>query len=379
MATAQDLLRHTIEQVDEATLILLDTDGRVVGWLMGASKIFGYEDTEIMGASIVGLFTPEDQARKVPETERSTAAATGKAEDDRWMVRKDGGRFWASGFMHCLRDRDHRIVGFSKILWDRTDLRTQLDTLRSRMAGYRQDLENRGLMLGTVAHELRSPLGVLVNAVEIIRKHHPDDANLATPIQMLKRQAAYLSSLIEDILESARLQAGKVVLELRKVDLGEVVRSAIESCDALLRPRQQRVELVLPEVPVTLEADRTRLQQVLVNLISNASKFSGERARVWISAMTEDESAVVRVRDAGQGISPELLPHVFDLFAQGRHDVGGSLGIGLSLVRQYVELHSGTVAVRSEGVGRGSEFIVRLPLRQTDARATPDDAGSPST
>jgi len=375
MATSQQMLLWAQDQVEQYALILLDPDARVTAWLMGAKRAFGWDASEMLGQTIDRLFTPEDLERRVPQTEVEAATRGGKGDDDRWMVRKDGSRFWATGIMQSLRDEDGRIAGYAKMLQDRTDLRSDLDTLRTRIDSLREELDSRTLVMTTMAHELRNPMGVIHNAVEIVRRTHPDDPKLATPIQMLTRQFAYISTLIEDLLESARAQAGKVTLQFERFALRTVLAQAVESCGASLRAKNQSVELVLPPVPIEIEADATRLQQVFVNLISNASKFSPEGARAWVVVMPEDEYAVVRVRDQGRGIPSELLPHVFDLFTQGKQQ-SGSLGLGLALVRQYVELHGGTVAVRSEGTGRGSEFIVRLPLRQSEQTARPDDASA---
>jgi PAS domain S-box-containing protein len=365
------------DQVEQYALIILDPEARVAAWLMGAKRTFGWDASEMLGQTIDRLFTPEDIERRVPQAEVDAAARGGKGDDDRWMLRKDGSRFWATGIMQRLRDKDGRLAGFAKMLQDRTDLRADLDTLRTRIDSLRGELDSRTLVMTTMAHELRNPMGVIQNAVEIVRRTHPDDPKLATPVQMLTRQVTYISTLIEDLLESARARSGKVTLQFERFPLRTVLAQAVESCGASLRARNQSVELLLPAVPIEIEADSTQLQQVFVNLISNASKFSPEGARAWVVVMPEDEFAVVRVRDQGRGIPSELLPHVFDLFTQGRMQAG-SLGLGLSIVKQYVELHGGTVAVRSEGTGRGSEFIVRLPLRQSERTARRDDASSAS-
>jgi two-component system CheB/CheR fusion protein len=168
---------------------------------------------------------------------------------------------------------------------------------------------------------------------------------------------------VEDLLELGRVKAAKVALQIERVELRAIVDAALETASASLHERDQVAQVILP--PIELEVDATRLRQVLVNLISNASKFSPERARIWIKGTTEGEEAVLRVVDEGHGIAPDLLPRVFDLFAQGAPEAPGpraGLGLGLSLVKEYVELHGGRVQVRSEGPGRGSEFIVRLPL-----------------
>jgi signal transduction histidine kinase len=170
------------------------------------------------------------------------------------------------------------------------------------------------------------------------------------------------------LLESVRLQTGKVALQTEKINLHDLLTVAIENVGATLREKHQKVELVLPEPPIMLNADATRLKQVFSNLLSNASKFSGDRTTIWVKTITENDEVSVRVEDQGRGIPPDLLPRLFELFTQGEtssHQSSG-LGLGLSIVKQYVELHGGSVQARSEGMGLGSEFIVRLPFQKEE-------------
>ena len=354
------LLRLVLDQTKEHALILLDREATVIGWRMGAARLFGYEGEEMIGKKIDPLFTPEDRRLNVPQNELDSAARQGVGENDRWMVRKDGMRIFVSGVVNRLLDERGNIAGFSKVLRDRTDVRAQLENLRYRAEALENQVQRKGLLLDTLAHELRNPLGVLSNAVQMMEIARPRDASLADATALIRRQLRYLQSLVEDLLERGRLKAGKVTLQLEKADLRTLVDQALESSGAALRERRQSAEVLMPSIPI--EADPTRLRQVFVNLISNASKFSKHGARMWIKGTTEGDEAVVRVQDEGRGIPLDLVPHVFELFTQGHQDSGG-LGLGLTIVKEYVELHGGSVQVRSEGVGLGSEFIVRLPLR----------------
>ncbi|MGH8741826.1 MAG: PAS domain-containing sensor histidine kinase [Burkholderiales bacterium] len=361
------LLRHFLAQAKDHALILLDQNGRVAAWLMGAAQLFGYESEEMLGQPIDRLFTPEDRARRVPHGEIEIAVKYGRAEDDRWLLRKDGVRLWVSGVMTCLHDPEGRVVGFSKLLRDRTDVKEQIDALRSRGAALEAAEQQKTVLLGTLAHELRNPLGVLTHAVQLIERAYPEDRKLAPAIQLLGRQVKYLSTLIEDLLEDVRLQAGKVALQAERTDLHGLLSSAVETASVSIGQKRQKVELLLPQTPILLQADPIRLKQVFVNLLSNASKFSGDEDTIWVKAVTEGDEAVVRLEDQGRGIPSELLPNLFEMFSQGEPANGQShpslgVGLGLSIVKQYVELHGGSVQARSEGSGRGSEFIVRLPL-----------------
>jgi two-component system CheB/CheR fusion protein len=305
----------------------------------------------MVGRNLDVLFTPEDQRHDIPRLERETALKHGVGENDRWMVRKDGLKIFVTGVTNRLCDAAGNPVGFSKILRDRTDIRAQIDNLRNQGAAFEVEDRRKDVLLGTLAHELRTPLGVLSNAAQLIET------------MLIRRQVRYLQSLVEDLLELGRVKAAKVSLQRERVDVRTIIEAALETSSASLRERRQTAEVIVPAIE--LEADATRLRQVFVNLISNASKFSPEHAHIWIKGTTEGEEAVLRVVDEGHGIPPDLQPRVFDLFTQGAHGEAGrraGLGLGLSLVKEYVELHGGRVQVRSEGPGRGSEFIVRLPM-----------------
>ncbi len=170
-----------------------------------------------------------------------------------------------------------------------------------------------------------------------------------------------MARLVDDLLDVSRIGCGKIQLQKRRLDLHEAVEHAIERVQPLAVARRQRLEVSVPKGPLWLEADPTRLEQVLVNLLTNACKYTPESGRVWLSAESGGDEVCVRVRDNGAGLDAALLPRVFDLFVQAQDGSQGGLGIGLNLVRGLVRLHGGTVTAHSEGPGKGSEFVVRLP------------------
>ncbi|HEX6997286.1 MAG TPA: PAS domain-containing sensor histidine kinase [Gammaproteobacteria bacterium] len=368
-ARSGELLRSMLEQSRDHALILLDPEGRVVDWLMGAVPIFGYEREQMLGRTIECLFTPADLERRAHETERQIAARQGRAEDDRWMVRRDGALFWASGFVSPLRDARGAIIGFCKLVRDRTDVRGQVETLRNRAEALAGAEERKMLALAKLAHELRNPLGVIGNAAEIIERAGGEDGTIAKSVALIRRQNRYVSSLIENLLDLVRARAGKAALQPSRLELAPLLAEVIETASAAIGARAQRVELLLPPRPVVFRGDAQRLKQVFGNLLSNASKFSPNGATIWVKGTVEDDEAVVRVKDEGHGIGKELLPRVFELFVQAEPGAGAEqgLGLGLSIVKEYVTMHGGTVQVRSDGPGRGSELAVRLPLAEPSA------------
>jgi two-component system CheB/CheR fusion protein len=354
------------EQAEDSALIHLDARAVTVAWMMGATKIFGWSAEDMVGHTIERLFTPEDEAAGAREGELEHARGSSRAEDDRWMMRRDGVRFWASGFVHCLRNADGSVAGYAKLLRDRTDLRGQVETLRNRVESFAVQEQRKDVMLGTLAHELRNPLGAITNAVQLVDLAYPDDPKLALPMQILRRQIGFVRALVDDLTEVVRARIGKAELHVEPLYVRDILEDALQTVEAQIHERAQRVYLLLPPSPVAIAGDRVRLQQVFVNLLTNASRFSARGGRIWVKAVNEADEMVVRVADEGQGIAPSLLPHVFDMLSQApaseptERDRG--LGLGLAIVKEYVELHGGVVQVRSEGIGRGCELTVRLPL-----------------
>jgi PAS domain S-box-containing protein len=358
------LLELALEQEQEHALILLDSDARVVSWSWAAVRTLGWQREEMLGETLERIFTPEDIARGDLDWELRAARSYGQAEDDRWQVRKDGVRIWANGVLTALRDERGSVAGFVKILRDRTDVRSQLETLQARLVEASRAEHEKHVLLGTLAHELRNPLGPLSNAAQVIRLCAPDEPQIAGSVQIIQRQVRFIESLIKDLLEATRVGVGKVRLHYDCVELRRVIDDAIETCSATLNDRGQTVEVLMSD-GLRLDADPVRLQQVIVNLLTNSSKFTSPGSRIWIKVTVEGDEVVLRVEDHGKGIPAELLPRIFELFtqagAEGENE-GHGLGLGLGLVKAIAELHGGSVQAKSDGKDKGTEVIVRLPL-----------------
>ncbi len=237
--------------------------------------------------------------------------------------------------------------------------------------------------LATLAHELRNPLAPVRNALYLMGH----ESNLAPGFEqeraMLDRQVGHLARLVDDLLDISRISRGKIELRKQPLELAPVVHQAVEATRPFFETKNHQLHISLPDEPILLEADPTRLEQVLWNLLNNAAKYTRAGGRVDLIVTREDDEAVVVVRDTGIGIAPEVLPKIFDMFMQADHHTDraeGGLGIGLSLVRELVRMHGGAISARSAGLGRGSEFVVRLPTlsalvqRDIPARA-PSAAG----
>ena len=351
---------------NDHAFMLLDPEGRVQWWSKAAETIFGYEPQEIHGRSVDELFVDADRATGIPGYERKVSAAGGPAEDDRWMRRKDGSSFWATGIMVELRDDAGRLLGFGKILRNRTDLKEQLETLRNMARELEAASRRKDAFLGVLSHELRNPLAPIANALGIIRAGVPEMTHeLGYAVRVIERQMHALERLVEDLMDLTRVGAGKVDLRLAPIVLQELAADCVEDVAETMRQRRHQVEVVAPDGAVRVEGDRDRLHQVVVNLLVNAAKYTPEGGNISVKVTTEGEEAVLKVGDNGVGIPTEMLPSIFDLFTQVEGTRGasrGGLGIGLALVKNLVALHGGSVQVRSDGLGKGSEFAVRLPL-----------------
>jgi PAS domain S-box-containing protein len=218
--------------------------------------------------------------------------------------------------------------------------------------------------LAMLAHELRNPLAPITTALQLVRKRASDRDDLARPLAIMSRQTQHLSRLVDDLLEVSRITRGKIRLEREVLDASLAVSRAVEISRPLIDSRKHFLRVSLPPEPVWLDADLTRLAQVLGNLLNNAAKYTDEGGRISLSLGTEGDEVVFRVRDNGIGIPEKLLPRLFELFTQADDSLDrsqGGLGIGLTLVRGLVELHGGNVKAFSDGAGKGSEFVVRLP------------------
>ena len=216
--------------------------------------------------------------------------------------------------------------------------------------------------LATLAHELRNPLAPIRNALHLLR-----GSGVATAAvqDMAERQVAHLVRLVDDLIDVSRISRGEPQIRPERVALATIIETAVETNRAKIEAASHQLSISLPPEPLMLDADPVRLSQVFGNLLHNATKYTDLNGRLSITATRQGGHVTVSVRDTGIGIPPELLPHVFDMFTQGEHAKGrdsGGLGIGLALVRKLVELHGGSVEARSDGAGKGSEFIVRLPL-----------------
>ncbi|HWI37920.1 MAG TPA: PAS domain-containing sensor histidine kinase [Burkholderiales bacterium] len=361
---AEELVRLLLAQCEEYALFFTNPEGVITDWYPGAEHVFGFTAEEMVGQSARRLFNPADLERGADQHEFTLARAAKRSEDDRWHLRKDGARFWGSGALFALYGPAGEITGYAKIVRNRTDLKTQTESLDNRVQALDTTLERTRVFLATLAHEMRNPLAPLSNAAQLLRADVASETGKEA-LRIIERQIALLSRLVEDLMDTARISAGKVQLELTVVDLREVFDAAAEIAAPLAEARGLEFKAlpIAGAVPVCVDAQR--MHQVFHNLLDNAIKYTPRGGRIVFNMTTEGGDAIVRVEDTGIGMSPEIQPRIFDVFTQedsARQHARGGVGLGLALVHDLVALHGGTVQARSEGHGKGSVFTVRLPI-----------------
>ncbi|WP_165251718.1 hybrid sensor histidine kinase/response regulator [Paludisphaera soli] len=304
------------------------------------------------------LIHPDDRERAHAAWLESLRTGRPFEIEYRLLRASDGAYRWHLGRALPVEDSRARIVR-----WFGTN--TDVDDVKRLSEALKQADRRKDEFLATLAHELRGPLAPLRNGLQILRLSQAEAAGAAGTLDMMSRQVGHMVHLIDDLMDVARVGSGKISLRKQPVTLQGIAAAAVESVRQAAEAAGHTLTVALPDEPLPLDADPTRLNQVLANLLNNAVKYTERGGRIGLEARREGGEAVVIVRDTGVGIAPEMLPRIFDMFTQvdGSLDRSqGGLGIGLTIVKSLVELHGGRIEARSEGAGRGSEFVIRLPL-----------------
>jgi len=366
---SEERFRLLVDGVKDVAIFMLTPEGRVATWNPAAERLSGWAAEEILNRHFGTFFyVSEDVEAGRPNRLLERAAAEGSVQDEGWRVRKDGTQFWASVVITALRDEAGRLRGFSKIARDTTE--------RMRMEEQLRKADRRkSEFLNVLSHELRNPLAPIRNSVYILRRAEPREEQLKRNLAVVERQVQQLTRLTDDLLDVTRISSGKIRLHLEQVDLSTLVRRTAEDHREMLENAGVALEVHAGEDPIFVNADAARLSQIVGNLLQNAGKFTPRDGRVTVTVERQpDSSATLTVRDTGEGITPELLPQLFEPFVQSERTLDrnpGGLGLGLALVKGLAEMHRGHVRVHSDGPGKGAMFVVRFPLdRRRSTRLT---------
>ena len=371
-----ELIQHRLAAVVESSddaIVSKDLKGIVQTWNSGAERIFGYSAAEMIGTPILRLIPPELRNEEATILERQRR---GERIDHYETVRvtKDGRRIDVSLTVSPIRDSRGIVVGASKVARDITARKRAEQELLEAERRARSEAERISFMkdefLATLSHELRTPLNAIVGWAQVLRNRPHGDSDVREGLAVIDRNARVQAQLIEDLLDMSRIISGKVRLDNQRVDLQDVVRAAIASVRHLADAKDITVQLELDQQAGTVWGDPNRLQQCVWNLVSNAIKFTPSGGRILVTVARMGGHVELTVADNGQGIAPAFLPHLFERFRQADSSTTryhGGLGLGLSIVKSLVDLHSGSVRASSEGLGKGATFCIELPAMAASA------------
>ncbi len=361
-------LAAIVRSSDDA-IVSKDLNGVINSWNAGAERLFGYTAEEVIGRP-VSILIPEDREDEEPRILK--LIRSGRAVDHYETVRrrKDGTLIDVSLSVSPIIDDLGKVVGAAKIARD-------ISQQKLFEASLYEASQRKNEFIAVLAHELRNPLAPIRNALRILQSKTADDPATDNITGMMQRQLRLIVRLVDDLLDVSRISRGKIELRRERVELNSLVREVVEAARALTQCDDQEITIECPADPVYLFVDPTRIAQVIGNIVNNACKFSGEGGRIAVIVETDGSSAVIRTRDNGIGIAPEKRMMIFEMFTQidtSLERTERGLGIGLALAKTLVELHDGEITVESDGPGRGSEFIVRLPVAG-DTAETPMASG----
>jgi PAS domain S-box-containing protein len=389
---SEELIGLLIESVRDYAIFILDPEGNIATWNLGARRIKGYEDEEIIGKHFSLFYPDEDVAARKPERELELAREHGSTEDEGWRVRKDGTRFWAHVVITALHDASGRLRGFAKITRDITEemlaeetrlamleqrekLLLAEDAKRRAETSYQAAQESnraKDEFLMTLSHELRTPMTAILGWARLLPEIPHGDPLFDEAVASITRSASLQARLIDDILDISRIVAGKLHLADDIVPVERLVRDAVDGVRTPARERDIAIDTSLEAGVDSIVGDASRLHQILLNLLTNAVKFTPHGGRIEILGRRTDGSIQIEVRDNGEGIAPEFLERIFEPFRQAENPrirLHGGLGLGLSIVRRLAEAHGGTVTAFSEGRGKGATFTLTLPIKPPVSRA----------
>lgn len=367
------LLASIVESSNDA-IIAKSLEGIIQSWNAAAERVFGYTAEEAVGRHI-SLVIPPDRIAEEDQIIASLKQGKRIEQYETERLRSNGQRITVSLTISPIKDDAGNVIGASKIVRDISDRKRLEDDLRRLAADLSENDRRKNEFLATLAHELRNPLAPMSNMLEVVKHANGDGQILKQAHDTIERQLGQMVRLVDDLLDMNRITHDRLELRRSEVELSSVIQQAVEVARPLIDASRQELTIELPDEPIYLHADRARLAQVFGNLLNNSSKYTRPHGRISLRAQRvdhENSGLVVTVTDNGAGIPPDKLETIFDMFMQVDRSTErsqGGLGIGLTLVKRLAEMHGGTIEARSAGEGKGSEFVVRLPILEKPAQA----------
>jgi two-component system CheB/CheR fusion protein len=357
-------IRSQLIELSFEPIMVWDWHAGIVTWNRGCEQLYGYSRAESLGRASHDLLQT-----RFPQPFAEIEQA----------IEQHG--IWSGELRHITR-AGREIIVESRWQLTRIDerklvLETNRDVTEHQAAqeALRRADRQKDEFLAMLAHELRNPLAPIRNAALLLNREIGTNPKLGTLTAMITRQTQHLTRLLDDLLDVSRIARGRIVLQSESLEIGEIIEPAVEMVQPLMNEKFHKLRVDRPAQPLHVHGDRARLVQCLSNLLNNSAKYSAARSEIALVVAEAPDSVTFEVRDNGAGISPELLPHIFHLFIQDARPLDrsqGGLGIGLSIVKQLVEMHQGTVSAASEGIGRGCTFSIRLPRMAAPDRAATD-------
>ncbi|HEY8409956.1 MAG TPA: PAS domain S-box protein [Pyrinomonadaceae bacterium] len=362
------LLASIVESSNDA-IISKSLEGIIQSWNAAAERLFGFTAQEAVGKH-VSLIIPPERIAEEDQIIARLKAGQRLEHFETERVNKNGDLITVSLTISPLKDDSGRVIGASKIARDVTERKQLEDNLRRLAADLSETDRRKNEFLATLAHELRNPLAPMSNMLGVLKHANGDREVLQRAHETIERQLDQMVRLVDDLLDLNRITHDRLELRRGEVELSQVVQQAVEVARPLIDAAEHELIIDLPEEPIYLNADRARLAQVFGNLLNNSCKYTPPHGRISLTARRLGDELEVRVKDNGAGIPPDKLSSIFDMFTQvdrTSEQSQGGLGIGLTLVKRLVEMHGGSIEPRSAGEGMGSEFVVRLPVIESEA------------